>query len=69
MSTKKPLGYLEAVMWLAENDDHDPNTVEDVASLVTTALVADIYGRTPETVAQAVLKVRAALSSVPGIGA
>lgn len=59
--SQHPLGYRRAVEWLALNDDHGPRTVEQVASLVTTMLVADIYHRTPRDVAEDVLRTRARL--------
>jgi hypothetical protein len=58
MKARGPMTYPEAVAWLAMNDDHDPKTVEDVAGLVTTALVADIFRKSPAAVAKAILWIR-----------
>ena len=54
---KRP-SYRAAVHWLAMNDDRDPETTEQIASLVTTCLVADLFGVTPERVADDVFEAR-----------
>lgn len=53
------MGYRAVIEWLALNDDHDPVTPEDVASLVTTTLAADIFRKDPLEVARDILALRA----------
>ena len=47
--------FSDAVAWLSLNDDHSSDAVQDVAGYVTTVLVADLFGTSPEAVARAVL--------------
>jgi hypothetical protein len=48
--------YRDAVEWIALNDE--PSN-PDVAELLSVALIADIFGTTPERVAQDVIRFRA----------
>ena len=51
--------YGQAVRWVAENDDNDPVTVEEVSGTTTVALIADLFGMEPDQVAADVLERRA----------
>lgn len=52
-------GYKFAVAWVAENDNAgNGDSVEDIQSYITTALVADIYGKDDAKVAQDIAKYR-----------
>lgn len=51
-------GYRFAVQWIADNDDHDPQTVEELARTVIIGFLADLSGKTQEQVATDVLKAR-----------
>jgi hypothetical protein len=50
--------YKSAVSWIAYNDEPGEPDPEVLAGLVSVCLVADLWQKTPEEVAQAVLKVR-----------
>jgi hypothetical protein len=52
----KRASYREAVEWIAGNDE--PSN-PDVEELLSVALIADIFGTTPERVARDVLRFRA----------
>ena len=49
--------YRAAVAWIAENDEAGDDTVE-IAEMISTLLVADIFGVTPERVASDVVRYR-----------
>jgi len=42
--------YTDAVEWIAENDDVDLGSPEAGGFILSINLVADIFGKTPETV-------------------
>ena len=52
--------YHYGILWIAENDE--PNDLEpvNVARYVSTALIADLFGKDPYTVALAVVRRRKA---------
>ena len=50
--------YRYGVQWLALNDEASETDVPIVASFVTTALLADLFGKEPEDVARDVLRYR-----------
>lgn len=57
----KIANYLEAVEWIALNDSSGEKTalnVREVSELITTVLVADIFGVEPKKVARAVIRKR-----------
>lgn len=50
--------YRQAVQWIADNDEtaeQDPNVMKDLISVL---LVADLFGVSPETVAQEIVAYR-----------
>jgi hypothetical protein len=51
--------YQTAVRWIAFNDEMDIRDVETLSYQITVALIADVYGKDPLDVAQAILYVRA----------
>jgi hypothetical protein len=54
-------GYSLAVAWIAGNDgngDEERLEEEHVAGMVTVLLVADLYRKTPEQVAKAIVRLR-----------
>lgn len=57
----KRASYREAIAWIAGNDSDGEDTsfeVEVVSELVTTCLVADLFGKTPRQVATAIVAFR-----------
>lgn len=61
----KRASYREAVTWIAENDstaDSDANDPDVVGYLVSSVLVADIFGVEPEKVGRDVVRKRYQLS-------
>jgi hypothetical protein len=50
--------YRKAIEWIAMNDEPDSDDRDFVAGMISTMLVADLFGKTPETVAQAVIRYR-----------
>jgi hypothetical protein len=55
----KQTPYQRAVRWIAFNDDQDCRDVETLSYQITVALIADVFGKDPLDVAQAILYVRA----------
>lgn len=52
--------YRDAIQWIAANDNPgDAEPLEAVAAYLTVALVADLFGVTPDRVAADVIKARA----------
>lgn len=47
-----------AINWIAHNDEPGESDPEVVATQLTVVLIADLWGKTPEEVAQLVLKRR-----------
>ena len=47
--------YQNAVAWIAENDEPECDDMQEMADLISVALVADLWGKAPEEVAAAVL--------------
>lgn len=53
--------YRRAIIWIAYNDDPGSShafSVKHVSQMVSVVLVADIFGKTPEQVAKAVVRRR-----------
>jgi len=51
--------YKAAVQWIADNDNAGEDySVEELSASITVVLVADLFGKSPEKVATAVLKMR-----------
>ncbi len=51
--------YYDAVAWIAHNDNPGDNeSADDIATYLTTLLVADVFGATPIEVAVAVWRLR-----------
>lgn len=51
--------YRAACQWIADNDNSGSNdTSQEIEGYITAALVADIFGKTPEAVALTVAKIR-----------
>lgn len=69
MSAKRA-SYREGVEWIAENDDagsDDAWDVERVAAYVSTCLLADLFGKSREDVARAVIRYRKKTQLPPGL--
>lgn len=49
--------YRFGIKWIADNDDCDIGD-EDIGYIISIMLVADMFGKTPEQVAKAVLRER-----------
>jgi hypothetical protein len=62
----KRASYRDAVDWIAQNDsaDEDSEVLEAVSSLVSTCLVADIFGVNREKVGSDIIKRRQKLSKM-----
>jgi hypothetical protein len=53
------MSYRVAIDWIALNDDAgNGDSVQEIADYVTTCLVADLSGKSPETVARAIMRKR-----------
>lgn len=50
--------YKEAIHWITENDEPTILDVEELSTLLTVVLVADLFKLTPEDVAEDVVKLR-----------
>jgi hypothetical protein len=50
--------YLRAVKWIAFNDEEGDTTVSVVKGYLSVALVADVFGKTIQQVAEAVVRQR-----------
>jgi hypothetical protein len=50
--------YLEAVKWIAFNDEDGDTSVASIRCYVTTALVADVFKKTTQQVAEAIARQR-----------
>lgn len=55
---RKP-SYKRAVQWIANNDETAETSPQELASLVSVLLVADMWNKEPEDVAADVLRARA----------
>src|SRR5688572_11386642 len=53
--TKNIAGYAQAIDWIAYNDETSETSVETLAQLISVMMVADLFDRSPEAVAQRVL--------------
>lgn len=51
--------FKAAVRWIAENDETAETEVAELEALVSVALVADVWGKSPHVVALEVLRERA----------
>lgn len=59
MTTRKIRPSLKrAVSWIALNDEPTCLDVEEVSSLISTLLVADMFGKEPEEVARMIVDTR-----------
>jgi hypothetical protein len=54
----KKTGYQYAIRWVAVNDEPLDGDPRSIASYISTCLVADLYGYTPEKVAQDIAAIR-----------
>jgi hypothetical protein len=54
----KRASYREAVEWIALNDEPTGGVLEDVAGYISTLLIADLFGKDPQDVAAAIIRVR-----------
>lgn len=54
----KRASYREAVQWIAVNDEPTDRDPEDIAYYISTVLISDIFGVTPERVARDVVRAR-----------
>lgn len=54
----KRASYREGVEWIAVNDEPAETDINVIAELISTVLLADLFGKDPMDVARAVLKVR-----------
>lgn len=50
--------YDDAIAWIAYNDEPTDMDLLTVADLISVQLVADVWGKTPDRVAQDVLNIR-----------
>lgn len=50
--------YRAGVAWIANNDEPGDRSVESIGEYISTALVADLFGKTTEQVAKDVLTYR-----------
>lgn len=50
--------YRDGVEWIAFNDEPSDRNPESVAQFISTLLLADLFDKTPETVAAAVIRMR-----------
>lgn len=50
--------YRRGVAWIAENDEPDSLDLDDVAGFISTLLLADLWGKDPEVVAEDVVRYR-----------
>lgn len=57
---KRP-GYREALRWLLVNDDYEWLKGDDQINSVTSALIADLFGKTDEEVRRDLLKLQSTL--------
>ena len=54
----KRRGYRFGVEWIALNDECSERDIEMIESLISVALLADLFGKTTEEVARDVLRYR-----------
>lgn len=50
--------YRKGVQWIAENDDPCCVQQEDVAEMISTLLLADLFGKSPHAVAHDIVQYR-----------
>jgi hypothetical protein len=50
--------YMEAVAWIANNDEPGETDAETVSEMISVLLVADLWRKEPEQVADDVLRAR-----------
>lgn len=55
---QKRASYLDAVQWIAWNDEEEVLDRREVAGFISTCLVADLFGITPMEVAKDVIALR-----------
>ncbi len=58
LGSKRRASYMEAVAWIANNDEAAQMNLRVVTDSVTVLLIADIFAKDPEIVAKAVLAYR-----------
>jgi hypothetical protein len=51
-------GYRFGIEWIALNDEPAEVDASEVASLISVCLLADLFGKTTEEVAKAVVRIR-----------
>lgn len=54
----RPARYRDGVYWIAHNDDVVVSDPDEIASQISTLLLADLFGAEPEDVAEDVLRER-----------
>jgi hypothetical protein len=59
MARLKQASYRAGVAWIAENDEPGDRDPETVAELISTMLLADLFGAEPERVATDIIRYRA----------
>ena len=50
--------YKKAVAWIAENDEPHEMDFQTVVDMIPVLLIADVFDKTPEKVANDILKIR-----------
>ena len=55
--------YAQALAWIANNDESACLDAAEMAQLISVVLVADLWGQTPEQVAETVVRARRAAQS------
>ena len=50
--------YADAVRWIAENDETAETEAEEMETLISVLLVADVWSKPVETVARDVIRLR-----------
>jgi hypothetical protein len=53
--------YRRGLLWIAENDEPEDLDVATVSEYISTALLADLFGKDEEAVARAIVRRRKAL--------
>ena len=54
--------YRHGVRWIAENDEPDSLEADEIEGYVSTLLLADLFGKEPETVAADIVRQREKLN-------
>ena len=57
----KRASYRDGILWIAENDEPEELDVYTVEGFISTQLLADLFGKTPDHVARGVVNKRRSL--------